>query len=212
MNAKVLPLTGCPCGDPVGPKCPACQAHEAEERSKRFATRLEQSELPAALHELHLSEASPGPAADAAKAWATGGIQGLCFTGNVGVGKTWLAAAATWERLKEHSVRWVSAARLMSELRSGFNSKAKAQADRIIAGNGAIILDDLDKVNPTEYGREVMFTTIDGRVEAGAPLLVTTNEAMSDIALRLGDPIASRLAGYCRVVRMTGEDRRLGNG
>jgi len=209
MTVETTPLAGCPCGDPNGPLCPDCLAYETQKSHEKFMARLQVSSLPEALQDFHIAEAVPGPAADAASAWARGELGGLCLTGDVGVGKSWLAAAATWERLQTHGVRWVPAARLMTELRSGFNSKAKEQADQIITSRGAIVLDDLDKVNPTEYGREVMFAVIDGRIEAGAPLLVTTNAAISEIALRLGDPIASRLAGYCQVVRMTGRDRRL---
>jgi DNA replication protein DnaC len=48
---------------------------------------------------------------------------------------------------------------------------------------------------------------------AGAPLFVTTNLALSELAARFPQPydeaIASRLAGYCRVLRVEGSDRRL---
>jgi DNA replication protein DnaC len=209
MTDNVRPLRGCPCGHPTGPKCPDCQEHERDERAKRLKARIDRSELPTQLRGLSVAAAVEGPATDAAARWARGDLPGLCLTGPVGVGKSWLAAAAAWERLQTYGVRWVSAARLMAQIRSGFNSKAKARADEIITGTCAIVLDDLDKVNPTEYGREVMFAAIDGRVEEGAPLLVTTNKAMSEIGEQLGDAIMSRLAGYCQVVRMVGDDRRV---
>jgi DNA replication protein DnaC len=184
-------------------------AHEKAERDKRFTARITRSELPSPLQGLRIEDAVKGPASEAAGFWATGKIPGLCLTGPVGVGKTWLAAAAAWERLQTYSVRWVSTARLMAQLRSGFNSEAKAKADTIIAGTGAIVLDDLDKVKPSEYAREVLFAAIDGRVEEGSPLLVTTNKSMGELGNQLGDPIMSRLAGHCRVVKMVGDDRRV---
>lgn len=208
--SEVVAILPCPCGDPRGPKCADCQEHEQAERAKRLQTRIDRSELPGPLLGLSINDAIQGAATDAAWKWAHGELPGLCLTGPVGVGKTWLAAAATWHRLQTYGVRWVSAARLMAQLRSGFNSKAKAKADEIITGAGAIVLDDLDKVSPTDYAREVIFAAIDGRVEEGAPVLVTTNKSMSEIGEQLGDPVMSRLAGYTRVVKMQGEDRRIG--
>lgn len=208
--SKVLPMAGCPCGSPLGPKCPDCLEHDKAERRKRLAARIKGSDVPTPLRELRIADAPPGPAADAAMAWARGELPGLCLTGDVGVGKTWLAAGAAWERLQTHPLRWVSAARLMAQLRTGWNSKAKAQADKIVMGTGAIVLDDLDKVNPTEYGREVMFAAIDGRIEEGTPLLVTMNSSLEEIGEQLGEAIKSRLKGHCQIVRMVGRDRRLG--
>ena len=199
----------CTCQDPATRSCSECREHEASERASRLGLRIERSGLPSDLSRLSLLGAIPGPSTDAAREWARGEIKGLCLTGPVGVGKTWLAAAATWTRLQSYSVKWVSVARLMTQLRAGFGSEMKTQADKIVAGTGAIVLDDLDKVNPSDYGREVLFAAIDGRVEEGSPLLVTTNKAVSELGEKLGDPIASRLAGYCQVVRMVGEDRRL---
>lgn len=205
----MLPLAACPCGDPAGPKCPDCLAHEQAERARRMAARIERSELPTSLQALRIEDAVQGPASAAAELWATGRLPALCLTGPVGVGKTWLAAAAAWGRLQTYSVRWVSTARLMAQLRSGFNSEAKAKADAIIAGTGAIVLDDLDKVKASEYAREVLFAAIDGRVEEGSPLLVTTNKSMTELGDQLGEPIMSRLAGYCQTIRMVGDDRRV---
>jgi DNA replication protein DnaC len=200
----------CICGNEStdGGLCAGCREFAAEERLKRRQLRIDRSGLPSDLRRLSMLSSSPA-ANEAARQWASGQARGLCLTGPVGVGKTYLAAAAAWKRLQDFSVRWVSVARLMTQLRAGFGSEMKAQADRIVAGNGAIVLDDLDKANPTEYGKEVLFAAIDGRVEEGAPLLVTTNLPLSKLGDKLGAPIASRLAGYCVTVRMQGEDRRL---
>lgn len=199
----------CTCSDPATRSCSECKEYEALKRESRRADRIERSGLPRDLRYLSLLGASSPAAGNAARKWASGEIKGLCLTGPVGVGKTWLAAAAAWARLQNYGVKWVSVARLMTQLRAGFGSEMKTQADKIVAGTGAIVLDDLDKVNPTDYGREVLFAAMDGRVEEGAPLLVTTNKAVSELSEKLGDPIASRLAGYCEVIRMVGEDRRL---
>jgi len=191
--------------------CDEClERQEAEERrieaEERFRSRVERSGLPILLHGLPLPDSDIG---ELARRWAHGHLPGLCLTGPIGVGKTYLAAAGCWERLQSRGCRWVSVARLMTQLRGGFDNEVRAGAIRAITAPSAVILDDLDKVNPTEYGREVIFAAIDGRVEAGAPLLVTTNLGPEQIGARLGDAVKSRLAGYCETVRMVGEDRRV---
>lgn len=199
----------CTCEVEGTKECTACQAYESFKRSERLNHRIERSGLPWDLRNQILG-AGTGEHADAARRWAAGETRGLCLTGPVGVGKTWLAGAAAWARLQDHPLQWVSVARMMSQLRSGFGSEAKANADRIVTGTGSIVLDDLDKASPSEFGKEVIFAAIDGRVAEGSSILVTTNKALSQIEALYGAPVASRLAGYCEVVRMAGADRRLG--
>lgn len=181
---------------------------QARERRGRWQLRLEASGLPAALRGIGFSGFIQPEIVEAAKRWALDG-GGLCLVGNFGVGKTRLAAAAAWHRLQDRAVRWVSVARLMSQLRASFGDEDRAKAVQTVIGAGAIVLDDLDKANPTEYGREILFSAIDNRIQAQAPLLVTTNLPPSAMGERLGDAIKSRLAGYCEVVEMVGPDRRV---
>jgi len=199
---------------PPPPQCGDCddsdeakqQAEEAAEQARdRFHRRVKAAQLPSTLLEV----AYPDNTHEAVREWGAGKIQGLCLTGTVGVGKTYVAAAATWDRLHRESIRWVRTAQLLTHLRSGFGESDSVTAKQIIAGTGGIVLDDLDKVNPTEYGREVLFCAIDGRVQEGSPLLVTTNLTLGQIGDRLGEAVASRLAGYCRTVSMQGDDRRV---
>jgi len=195
-------------------KCTECdeadekkrQAEEAREQAEaRFQHRAKSARLPSTLRAVTYPDGTP----DAVRRWGAGEIQGLCLTGSVGVGKTHLAAAATWDRLHQEPIRWVRTAQLLTHLRSGFGQSDSDAAKAVIAGVGGIVLDDLDKVNPTEYGREVLFCAIDGRVQEGAPLLVTTNLTLGEIGDRLSEAVASRLAGYCRTVEIQGDDRRV---
>jgi DNA replication protein DnaC len=199
----------CTCEIEGTKECPACQAYESFKRSERLNHRIERSGMPRALRGKSFLAAPPGKATDAARRWADGETLGLSLTGAVGSGKTWLAATAAWARLQDHPLQWVSVSRMMSQLRSGFGSEEKVAADRIVTGTGSIVLDDLDKVNPTEFGKEILFTAIDARVAEGSSVLVTANRPLSQIGDVYGAPIASRLAGYCETVHRIGEDRRL---
>jgi DNA replication protein DnaC len=90
-----------------------------------------------------------------------------------------------------------------------FTDEGRAEAVRVLTGAGAVVLDDLDKCRPTDYGREQLFAAVDAREQAEAPLLVTTNLTPSEIGEQFGDALMSRLAGYCRVVEVGGDDQRL---
>lgn len=198
----------CSCGEEhrgPGNWCPECIAYEESKRSDRRAERIQRSGLPAKYQGIGYPQSD---LADAARLWVDGAIEGLVLTGGYGAGKTWLAGAAAWDRLQKRCVAWVDVARLMNGLRSGFGTKSKAEADALVQGAGAVILDDLDKVTPTDYGRETILATLNGRADSGAPVLVTTNLPISQIAQKYDEAIASRLAGFV-VIKFSGPDRRL---
>jgi DNA replication protein DnaC len=179
-----------------------------EQKRAELKARVTVSGLPKRLRGVDFT--GHGSVAASARDWARmADPGGLLLHGPVGVGKTYLAAAACWERLQWASCRWVSVAKLLTQLRSAFDDEERAKAAKLVAGVQAAVLDDLDKVNPSDYGREVIFTAIDGRIEAEAPLLITTNLAPSALGERFGEAVMSRLVGYCRVIEMAGEDRRL---
>jgi DNA replication protein DnaC len=76
-----------------------------------------------------------------------------------------------------------------------------------------LILDDLDKAKVTANAAAILFGAIDGCMTNERPLIVTTNMMPSELAARWpdqhGKAIASRLAGYCALHRITGRDRRV---
>lgn len=201
----------CTCPDQAPASCPECREYAEEKRRNRLHLRLERCGIPKDLRGItDLPPSLPAVARDAAQAWVRGDLSGLCLYGPNGTGKTTLAAAAAWKRLQGAPVCWVSIASLMTGLRSGHGSKAKAAADQIILGRGAIVLDDLDKANDSDFAREVLHALVDNRYAEGSPILVTTNRTLRELDKRVGSSVASRLAGYCEVVRIGGKDWRFG--
>ena len=206
-------------------RCEAVQVAEWEaeeaERAERASAqehdrRIKASDLPAALLAVDLDSLDIAGCKDAiaaARYWALKG-GGLMFTGKFGVGKTTVAAGALRLLLESKPGRWTSAPLLMAHLGSGFDSPQRARAMQTLQRSSALVLDDLDKTRPTEYGAEQIFLAVDGAVTSGRPLLVTTNLGLGQLAQKwpepFGEAIASRLAGYCTVVEVTGRDRRLG--
>lgn len=184
-----------------------------------------------------------GGALAAARGWSQGKHEkpGLLIVGPVGVGKTRLAATALWAALGDwenrplvddpdvdaplpgRDVRYVNVAELIVKLSASFGDRERGEALRLLTGKGALVLDDLDKVNPSQQVLAHLYTAIDGRVQAGAPLIVTTNldpKALVEKFARPGrgeDPaerrvaaeaIVSRLIGHCTVHGIQGADGR----
>lgn len=189
---------------------------ERDDEARR--RRIAASEMPAELRGITDLDNDPAriDAVAAARAWAAGDLDGLLLHGPVGAGKTRIAACAAWALLARRSLRWYSAPLLLARLSSSFESPLRAKALDALSGahmRSALVLDDLDKTRPSEYGAEQVFTALDARVAEGAPLLLTSNSTLRELGDRwpepYGEAIASRLAGYCALHEVAGPDRRL---
>lgn len=210
----------------MGGVCAACTAAErvnteakcSLDGEKVIAARLQSSEIPKGLQRLRFEgldiDAGNRAAVDEAKRWASGGTAGVFLTGGIGVGKTTIAAAAAGAYLRRGRLRWTSMPRVFALLGVGGTNGNRRTATELLTGKGALVLDDIDKARPTEYGAEVVFGLIDHRITEGAPLFVTANLDYAALAQKwpepFGEAIASRLAGYCGVaIEVQGDDRRI---
>jgi DNA replication protein DnaC len=204
--------------------CDSCIAADDEadrvraehDRERAFASRVNASGMPPALVQFEFERLDGHGlerALAAARQWASGELAGLLLTGSFGVGKTTIAAAALHAALRRGRGQWLSAPLLLARLGSGLGSQQRDQVMATLESPAALVLDDLDKTRPTEYGAEQVFLAIDTSVTIGRQLLVTTNLSLNELAEKwpepFGDAITSRLAGYCQAINLTGPDRRL---
>lgn len=194
------------------------QAHAQQQHSaaKRAHDRRRVAGIPVKLRDLSWSDVEVGNRPEvlaAARRWAGGGSPGLLLAGPVGVGKTWLAAAAAWALLERAPLHWLSVPALFARLSLGYADDERQATVRVLAGSTGLVLDDVDKVRATDYAAEQLFCAIDNRVAAGAPLLITTNLRLGELAAKFPDPfgeaIVSRLAQHCEAFALDGHDRRL---
>lgn len=209
---------------PRGVACDDCISRAEHAAAKRqteegLRERISISNLDKAMQGFEFSQMDYGEGrgltVSAARDWSGAEYpdpRGLCIFGEKGTGKTRLAATAVWQRLRRWNVAWVSWPVLLAQLGAAFNDGARAQAISVLTGKGALVLDDIaqerdEKVS--DWARRQLFAAVDRRVQAGAPLLITTNLKPAEIGHVLGEKLMSRIVGYSRVLELPGRDMRL---
>lgn len=148
--------------------------------------------------------------------------RGAYIHGPVGTGKTHLASAAA--RMAVDSgmrVRVTDMAGVAALVRGAFGARgAEDDALRPLTRCDLLVVDDLGKEPPSDWELYQAFRVVNGRYEAGLPIVVTSQYALKELGGRLsrnGDvdtalAIVSRLAGMCDRYPTRGPDRRIGDG
>lgn len=109
----------------------------------------------------------------------------LVFLGDVGRGKTGLACAIVREVYERHGIagRVVTEARLLDRLRASFDEEAVERTDDVVQEYlrcPLLVVDDLGTSKPTEWVVDRVFAIIGGRLNAGAPTILTANNRTQD--------------------------------
>lgn len=211
-------------------RCPECSkqleaqwiAEDVEEQRRLDQERFEKKvvALPPALRDRRLSDLDGDgrtKALDAAKRWSKRELSGLVLLGDVGLGKTTIAAAAVRDYiardLSRPTPRWVSTTQALTDLGRSFGHKDRERMiEALTSRQLPLVLDDLDKSKPTPAAAHMIFEAIDSCMTHNRSLLVTTNLTPDGLAAKIpehGRAIASRLVGYCELHRISGRDRRL---
>lgn len=185
---------------------------EAEARLKRFEKRKLTAGIPLLMQgvtwdKVEVDERN-AEAVDAARRWAIGELRTLVLIGEFGVGKSFIAAAAAWQRMEGEALKWYSVPGLIAQSLGGWDSDERRDASSALLGKTALVLDDMDKVKATDWVASQLFVAIDGRVQNGGGLLVTTNLEPNELAAAFGDAIADRLFGLGEAHVVSGRSRR----
>jgi len=163
---------------------------------------------------------------------------GLFIHGPKGVGKTHLMAAIMkdeilrtppregYEAVNRYSrkvVRFhepnsssypaiVSVPELLLEIRGTYDRGSAVNESDILDRHSdvaTLMLDDLGTERPTDWALQNLYLIIDRRYRDTKRTFITSNLSLDELADRLDDRIASRIAGMCKVVNLKGGDRRI---
>lgn len=203
-----------------------CRYFAAEQERRRVETLLKSARIPRRLGECTFATYEVDQhnklAFEAALAIADDpDREGLLLAGNNGTGKSHLAAAVLHQRVQSGQAgAFVTLPDLLAELRASYDRDAGVRSSDLIdlvSETPLLILDDVGAERVTEWAAEQLFLVINRRYQAKLQTIITTNHPkLSDLAGWIGGlqgkRIVSRLAEMCRVVSMTGPDRRLMGG
>ena len=139
------------------------------------------------------------------------GEAGLMFWGNVGTGKSFLAACIANALIdRYYTVIMAPLQTLVADMTENFNENRDAILARV--GNAdLLIIDDLGVERNTEYMMEHVYDLINARYLAKKPIIVTTN--LSPTQMKEDKDIRKvrvydRLDEMCQPVKIGGESRR----
>ena len=136
----------------------------------------------------------------------------LLFSGNTGLGKTFLSACiARTVADRGYSVVYESAGHLFQTLekaRFEANEDNRAAAAKY-SGCDLLIVDDLGTELPGQFVTAALYSLVNDRLLESRPTIISTNLTEEDLVRRYNPQIASRLRGSYRRVAFVGEDIRL---
>jgi len=147
------------------------------------------------------------------KEWMTSKSWLLYLQGDTGTGKTHLAFATAYESITLNlaPASWMSTPDLFADLRSAFDKPFKRIVENVRAFKGLLMLDDVGAGKDTEFSIQELYRVLYYREAWRLKTIVTTNYTITELAEKLDDRIASRLAGG-HSINLKGSDRRLQKG
>lgn len=137
---------------------------------------------------------------------------GLLITGDVGQGKTHLAAAIANHLLaNHHPVIFGNITNIISLIRTSYqqgSQLSESQLLDIMTNVELLILDDLGKEGDTNHTNSLVYQIVNRRYENNQPLVVTTNLTPGQMTNKLGSATCSRLVEMCIPINLEGPDWR----
>ena len=135
----------------------------------------------------------------------------LVLYGSYGTGKTHLLAAiANVVAARGQRCRFASTTLLFGAIQERIG-QGEDYLDLFRRATSAplLLLDDLDKLKPSEFREETLYTILNGRSVSGLPMAITSNNPPDKLAPWIGGAGCSRLMHGLIPVPMYGPDYRL---
>ena len=136
----------------------------------------------------------------------------LLFSGNTGLGKTFLSACiARTVADRGCSVVYESAGHLFSKLERAKFSGDESAREEVKKYNDCdlLIVDDLGTEMPGQFTTSALYSLINDRLLCGRATIISTNLNTDDLSRRYSPQIASRLRGSFTRVAFLGDDIRV---
>jgi len=133
--------------------------------------------------------------------------ENLYLWGKAGTGKTHLATAL----VRNHRGIVIKPQDIFRDARGQTGEGEKRVIESYIKPDH-LVIDDLGVDKQTQFSFSILYEIIDGRYMWDKKgLIITSNLSLSELSTRLDDDrITSRLTEMCRVIELTGSDKRLG--
>lgn len=137
---------------------------------------------------------------------------GLLFWGEVGTGKSFLAACIANALIEKGvPVLMTNFSKILNQMGAMY-SEERYRYIASFSNFPLLIIDDLGIERSTEYALEQVYAVVNERYKSGLPLIVTTN--LPIVRIRGAEDVAharifSRLLEMCTPIHIRGEDRRM---
>ena len=133
--------------------------------------------------------------------------RGLLIYGNVGSGKTYMAAAIANALLEEEKRVLMRNFVWISDI-SVFDAESKLNE---LSSYDLLVLDDLGAERMSKFAQQNVFNVVDRRWSSGKPMIITTNltpEKMAKAEDQGLYRIYDRILGCCEPIRVVGPSQR----
>jgi DNA replication protein DnaC len=171
--------------------------------------RIIRAQLPERYHHAKLEDFPPA-VAKAVRDWIAAPTDGLLIPGDVGTGKTYLAAAIVRAVVTAgKSIRFRRAAQLYQAIRDSYGMEGVSEEEILSDFIDAplLVLDDLGTGSFSDHERRYTLEVLDRRLNESRPTIITSNWTLEQIRERMDDRIASRISGFTKLA-LTGQDKR----
>lgn len=139
--------------------------------------------------------------------------KGLLFTGNIGTGKTHLAAAIANHLMQNlYTVIFGNITDIISRIYDTYDKSSDVSTMEIIqylTSVDLLIIDDLGKEHTSENVRTLLYQIINALYEDEKLVVITTNLSGKELSEKIGPATVSRITEMTEPVIMQGHDWRL---
>lgn len=141
----------------------------------------------------------------------------LILLGNYGTGKTMLMSILCNKIVEDYlfDAKFVNGVDLVNKIKSTYHDTSTVSALQMAEyyrNVEFLFIDDIDKLKPSEYVRELMYSIVNYRIENELPIIISANHSLEDLdEMYFGEATISRLAakGKSKLVRFTHKNWRV---